>query len=402
MKKHIYAKKFALGALAATVALSCTACGSTFAENTSKYFENTAQILNTMFSSGNTNKKTPQATESGSELVKLETPGSFTLSEDGKFSFTGVENADHYLIYLCDPSATDDGADFLYSSEPITEDGSGTYSGTLSDIAQYAYGEYLVKVYAFPALMDTQHDTSGAASASFTYTGNQSNPNIAYCWDTFTGAMNVQVSNLDVYQFEAYPNQVDVTFTNVADESDTVTVTIQDVSPENYSGTTDQLTRGEIYRVTAVSTSNSDYVLNPTTQAVEVVGQLVAGESNVLGGSYLYEDPTGSFEWPYVCENFNLAAGGNMGDTLKLWGEEPLSLEATPAAASDGAVYSYDIMVMTVWQVPGTMHLYADGTFSVSEVGAGPILPTSVKGTWVDNGDGTATLSYDHTSFVDG
>ena len=39
---------------------------------------------------------------------QLATPTDFTVDENGSYSFTGVEDAEYYLLYFCDPTATGD------------------------------------------------------------------------------------------------------------------------------------------------------------------------------------------------------------------------------------------------------------------------------------------------------
>ena len=51
------------------------------------------------------------------------------MSEDGSYSFTGVDNAEYYLIYFCAPDATSDDDTFIYTSDPIEANDSNTYSG---------------------------------------------------------------------------------------------------------------------------------------------------------------------------------------------------------------------------------------------------------------------------------
>ena len=103
----------------------------------------------------------------------LAAPQDFRVGADGSYSFTGSEGAEYYLLYFCAPDATSDNDSFLYSSSPINEDGSGTYTGQCSDLFDYAYGEYLVKVFAFPDITSEDYSMSTAASASYTYSGEQ-------------------------------------------------------------------------------------------------------------------------------------------------------------------------------------------------------------------------------------
>lgn len=104
---------------------------------------------------------------------------------------------------------------------------------------------------------------------------------------------------------------------------------------------------------------------------------------------------------------------------------ENVEFTVTPAAASAGSAYSYTLSVQGPRGVvslfdgfffndmpagTGTLELLTDGTFLMTidppaDTGgmAGPMGPrglsgSSISGLWVENGDGTLTLSYDHTS----
>lgn len=234
------------------------------------------------------------------------------MDESGNYSFTGVENAKYYLLYFCAPDATGDNDSYIYTSGPIDATESNTYSGKCSDEFDYAFGSYLAKVYAFPDLTDKEHSMSKGATAEYSCSGNQSAPELNYYWNTFDGTMGIQVANLDVYEFEAYPDKVDVTFTNTENSADVVTLTMENVTPDNNQLDTDALTAGATYDVTAVSTSNSEYVLNPTSDTTKVAEGLHLGESSVMTAGYSYSDGFANniFNWPRVCESFDLENGG--------------------------------------------------------------------------------------------
>ena len=143
----------------------CTGCASSVADNTNTYFSQVNSTLNTWFVSN----RTKNDGEESSGKAKLDAPADFTLDENGNYSFTGVENADYYLVYFCAPDAVNDEDAFLYSSDALKADGNGgeIYEGNVDDLLQYGYGEYLVKVFAFPDMNDNEHSVSAAASTSF-------------------------------------------------------------------------------------------------------------------------------------------------------------------------------------------------------------------------------------------
>lgn len=387
-------KKLALGLLCAALCLGCAGCTS-LAENTGIYFSTTSEILHNLMNSGKTPEKSaPSQSVDGGE--RLAAPTDFTIDAEGNYSFTGVEGAQYYLLYFCAPDATSDQDSFIYSSNQIASTGAGTYSGRCADEFDYAFGEYLAKVYAFPDLTDAEHAMSTAATASYTYSGRQSAPELSYYWNTFEGTMGVEVSNMDAYEFQAYPDRVDVTFTNTQDSSDVVTLTIDGVAPGSCSAVTGELSRGAAYSITAVATSTNPLVLNPTSDTATAAEAVTLGDCHVYVGGYSYSDGFANniFNWPVVAENFDLAAGGEAGTAPGRGG----AFQAAPADTSAGSAYSYTIQAGSWAQ--GPMELLPDGTFTAHETGGGPVNASTIQGTWVDHGDGTATLNYDHSTIV--
>ena len=80
---------------------------------------------------------------------------------------------------------------------------------------------------------DKDHSMSKPAIAEYSYSGNQSAPELNYYWNTFDGSMSIQVANLRTYEFEAYPDKVDITFTNTENSADVVALMMEDVTPDN-------------------------------------------------------------------------------------------------------------------------------------------------------------------------
>lgn len=390
-------KKLTVILLLAALCLSCTACTSVV-ENTGIYFSTTSGVIHNLLNSGKIpEKNTTVKSESGG--VKLDAPTDFSVDADGNYSFTGVEGAEYYLLYFCAPEATSDQDTFIYSSNQIPSNGTGSYSGRCADEFNYAFGEYLVKVYAFPDLTDAEHAMSTAATASYTYSGEQSTPELSYYWNTFDGTMGVQVANMSAYEFQAYPDKVDVTFTNLEDSSDTVTVTIDGVSPVNCSAVTDELTRGASYSITAVATSTNPLVRNPISDTTVAADSVTLGDCHVYVGSYSYSDGFANniFNWPIVAERFDLVNGGEAGGAPGMFMGVTI-FTATPVDASAGSAYSY--MISGGNWAQGPLELYPDGTFTAHETGGGPVNASTIQGTWIDNGDGTATLNYDHSTII--
>ncbi|HJG87420.1 hypothetical protein [Pseudoflavonifractor capillosus] len=393
-------KLLSLLLMVCVLGLLCTSCATTALDNINTYYAEVGAVMDDWFASSTS--ADGSATESQNAAAKLDTPADFTLSENGDYSFTGVANADYYLVYFCAPDATGDSDPFLFSSNSIAATGTGgeTYSGNIDDLVQYGYGEYLVKVFAFPSLNDSAHAMSTAATASYSFSGAQDAPVVDYLWNTFDGTVDVQLSNIDTYMYQAYPDSVEVTFTNTADPSDTVVVTIEDLSADHYSATSDALTRGATYDITAVNHSENAYVTNGTSDTAQVAQGVTFGGHNVISADYYYTDgiARNSFSYPQYVDRFDLINGGvfNCGNS-----SISFNFTATPTAASAGSAYTYS---MTSDNRPfaiqdGTLELYTDGTFRFDQYSEMPPQgPSHIEGIWTDNGDGTANLSFDHST----
>ena len=404
--------------LAGVLCLVCCACGTSALSNAQMYFDNTETILQTMFSNGQGSSEGGGEQESQGE--PLATPVDFTIDEDGNYSFTGVEGADYYLMYFCDADASAEAEDdFLFLSDSIPADqGVETYTGNCADVCTYAFGDYLVKVLAFPQLGDSTHSASEPATAEYTFSGYQSAPQLAYFWNTFDGTLEFQLTNADEYTYEAYPDQIDITLTDV-DSGEQTTIAMEEVQSESGQGATsmqslaesvpslvvDTVARDRTYQITAVAVSSNPYVLNPTSDETEVGQQVTFGASNVLSEGFAFSDGLahGNFSFPRVSVNFDLENGGSAGDYD--FGDYDYSFEATPTTPTDGSLYSYTLVIPFVNPgiIPeGMLELYPDGTLLLYETAAGPVEAGSMEGSWVDNGDGTATLSYNPSTLSTG
>ena len=392
-------KMLGLLAMLAALCLLCTACATTAKENLDSYFLEVGMVLDDWFASDTA----PTNTEDGDHgKTKLEAPGSFTLSENGDYSFTGVAGADYYLVYFCAPDATGDSDPFLFSSSSIDAVGTGgeVYEGNVDDLVRYGYGEYLVKVFAFPNLNDSTHAMSTAATATYSFSGAQDAPVIDYLWNTFTDTIDIQVSNIADYMYQSYPDKVEVTFTNTADSADTVVVTLEDLSAEVYSITSDALTRGATYDISAVGYSESAYVTNPTSDTTAVAQGVTFDGHNVISANYYYTDgiARNSFSYPQYVDRLDLTAGGvfNCGNV-----SISFNFTATPVAASAGSAYSFSMVSdnRPFAIKDGILELYPDGTFRFDQYSEMPPQgPSHIEGIWTDNGDGTANLSFDHST----
>lgn len=397
------ARLLTVALLALALCLFCTACSTSAFENADTYYSEVGSVLKTWFSSSSSssgNSGVGGSTQDDS--AKLDAPGSFTLDADGNYSFTGVENADYYLLYFCDADATGDSDPFLFSSNSIPAEGEGgeIYSGNVNDLISYGYGQYLVKVFAFPNLNDSEHSMSTAATASFSSSGAQDAPVVDYLWNTFEGTIDIQISNIDDYTYQAYPDLVEVTFTNV-ESGAAVVLSIETLSLDNYSLTSDALTPGATYDITAVGYSESDYVTNQTSDTTDVAQGVTFGGHNVISLNYYYTDgiARSSFSYPQVTESLDLAAGGTLNsDNSSI----SFTFTATPTAANAGSTYSFIVAADCRFSFDdATLELYNDGTFLLSQYGEMPPEgPSTIQGIWTDNEDGTVTLSYNHATLT--
>ena len=211
--------------------------------------------------------------------------------------------------------------------------------------------------------------------------------------------MSIQVANLGTYEFEAYPDKVDITFTNTENSADVVALTMENVTPDNNQLDTDALTKGATYDVTAVATSNSEYVLNPTSDTTTVATGLLLGDSSLITDAYSYSDGFANniFAWPRAYDGFDLENGGTVGYAPAMGGGKT-EFVATPVSSGDGS-YTYDLAAGN-WTRSGKLELKADGTFTAELEGSGPVNSSEYGGSWVDNGDGTATISYDPSQLI--
>ena len=385
-------KYLALAAIAAILCLLCTGCTTAFS-NAERYFSSAGAVIDTLLASG----KAPSApVNSGkpTETTPLAAPTDFSMGEDGTYTFTGVEGADYYLLYFCAPDTAEGDNSFLYSSEPIPSDrGAGTYTGKYLDVLSAAYGEYLARIVAFPAIGDTTRSMSAPAATPFTAMGEQSAPRLEYFWDPFSDTINLQLTNVGDYTYQAYPDKVEVTCVNVNDPADAATAVLEGVSEQNVDFSVG-LTKGETYSFTAHAVSSSPYITNPTSGETVVAENVALGELNLLSRGYSYSH--GFMNFPLLTENFDLINGGSAGKLANWIGS--YSYDCIPTTPSAGSAYSYDVDVFFVDQGAGKLELREDGTATLSHTQWAFISASHIDGVWIDNGDGTATLNFNTNS----
>lgn len=426
-------------ATASVLAFALTGC-TTIGTNTSLYFSEVADAVDTMLYS-KSDAEAAVVEDDDSDKTALSTPEDFTVSEDGSYSFSSVENASYYQLFIYEADA-EDHETYISTSEQIEEDGSGTYSGSITESLTYGYGDFEVTVVAYPDYSDTENKKSEEASAEFTNSGEVDEPQFAYYWDCFTGTFDIQLINIANYEYESFPTVAEVTLTNEEDSSDTVTLDIEGISLEDniYSVSTTELTDGATYDIDVDVEWDETYVTNPSaTVSLDPVTISSTASAITEGYGYLNEDIYSSRDYPAVGLNFNVEEGGSMGVWYQFtpyqvsskgiasyvsFSTTVMDYVATPCeTVTDGSLYSYTFETSTSDSAAesfttvtgevggsggttGTLEIYEDGTFTASVdyvagiIDAMTTFASDIQGTWTDNGDGTINLYYDHTSTV--
>ena len=418
---------------------------SNVGEHSNTYFKQMSNVVSTAISSQQAiaaaEAESSDTTETVVDENALSTPADFVVNEDGTYSFSAVENAQYYYIYVYESTTSMDAST---QSEKILDDGSDSYSGTLSDLGTFTYQTWDIRVVAYPDYENTDYTASAAASCEYVVTGEveYGEPTFSYMWTVTSGALEVKVSDME-YTLTAYPEEILLTLTNTADSSDVVTIDITDVDSTSASGSTTDVQEDAAYAISAEFIWDEDYVTNPdyTMDGGEAE---TSSTENLISGEFYYSSAIfNNFDFPHVYEGFDPEEGGLAGvwyidsSTIQTgwgWEEEETDDEeetdnncyfyATPIDAEDGALYSYSIMVTspggsitaTPLMSPGSnstdaifgyMNIYDDGTFTVEieyqyistdMMNAATYYVPGVmcEGVYVEEADGTLTLSYDH------
>lgn len=435
-------KKKSLAPIMALAACLCLAgCSTSVVEQTTSYFTRIGEKLAILAGDDTSDDS---SSDEDSTKTALSAPESFTVDTDGSYSFSAVENADYYIVYMYDANSEDE--EYLYISSNIEDDGSSSYSGTLTELG-YAYGDYRVEVIAYPEVGDETYRKSDASSVEFVCSGEVADPEVSFLWDGFEGTFTIQLSNFSDYSASAYPDLLTVTLTNESDSSDVVTVTIEDMDPEDdtwYTSTT-EVTEGTTYAVTA-SVEWDEVIVTNASFDLDLGSFTADADYNASYGvvGYLNSDIYDSMDFPMVADSLSTEAEssagvwysftplsvGHKGEiTTASFGTSYYEYTATPTETTSGSAYSFTIVASSVSLVEesadanpwgatttttdytGELELYEDGTFNLHldyqylgvNAWSGEIsefLGSDISGTWVMNDDGTIHLSYDHTSTV--
>ena len=122
---------------------------------------------------------------------------------------------------------------------------------------------------------------------------------------------------------------------------------------------------------------------------------LELGILNILTGGYSYSH--GWMSYPLIWENFDLVEGGPVGELVSF---EEYTFECTPVTPNSGSAYSYTFVARPFVIATGTLELYEDGTAQFANRNSPPLDDSAISGIWIDNGDGTATLCFSHTTWA--
>lgn len=434
--------------------LCVSLCGCTTAgKYTGQYFDHVGSRVETWLG-GSSSKFGDDADSSGK--TALATPANFSVDDSGSFQFDSVEGAENYTIYLYD-GETGDGK---YSSSSIT--GSGTISGSLTDYGTCGYGQFRAEVVAYPAMSDSTHKKSKPGTCEVTMTGEAEAAKVTYCWDCFTGTLEVQLSNVEDYLTSAFPTKVKVTFTNTVDAADVITLSFENISLENdvfYASTT-EVTKDAVYAVDAVvefpdvvtsGTQNLDLGTLTTDSSANF---LCDGFAYMRSGVYSYADfpiaadidpdKDGQFSIWHYYKAYSLSDKG-IASPASFTGDDIYFTAQPVETVTEGSAYSWTIRMANgdgkivstggmggateMAAGIGTLECYLDGTFLLSITGGegddepaetggnvgvdgaeipagfGPggasgVTASEVKGSWKANDDGTIHLSFDLSTAV--
>lgn len=429
--------------LLAALCLALTGCGTKAVSNFTRYFGYMADVVETSVSSSRAIRESKNA-ETPADENTLPAPASFTVDEAGNYSFDAVDGAAYYILYVYADAVT---VDASATSSKIANDGSASYSGSVSSFANLSYGDWYVGVVAYPDYSVSDKKASAPAKAEYLLSGavELGEPKFGSMWSVATNTLEITVSGMN-FSGTAYPERMELTLTNTADSADVVAIEAESIA-SSATLTTDACTAGASYAIHADFFWDETLVTNPTASADGGVAQTSATD-NLIDEDYAY---TGNIfkgcDFPHIQLDFDPVAGGCAGVWVnngsaggasmgmgsgEASGESNSSEEtdrnvyfdAVPIAAANGAQYSYDVEVTSpsgsvslgsritggsVAKGYGTLDIFADGTFRMeleyqyittdrvnSQVSYMP--GAECYGTYTVNPDGTLNLSYDHAN----
>lgn len=428
--------------LTAALALALlSGCATHVGEHSHTYFTQMQNVADTAAAARKAESGAAAETAEAVSENALAAPANLTVDAQGNYSFDAVENAQYYYVYVYD---SDSSVSATAQSGKILDDGSASYSGNVNDFARLTYEDWSVRVTAYPDYENSDLVSSPEAKAEYIVTGavDPGEPTFNYMWTVVSGTLEIKIDGMN-YGGTAYPTDVTLTLTNRADPGDVVTIDLGAVTASSASGQTTEAALDAVYDVSAALTWDERYVTNPSFTATGGTAE-TSSTDNLIDGDFYYSSAIfNNFDFPHVQMSFDPVTGGlagvwkNQGGGNMGWGSGEASgetdedetdyncyFEATPKAAENGALYSYDIHVTSpsgaitaspklspgsgsTEDIFGTMDIFADGTFKMEieyqyiktdMMNAAVYYVPGVicEGTWTQNADGTINLSYDH------
>lgn len=429
--------------LLAALCLALTGCGTKAASNIGRYFGYMSDVVETSVTSARAIRESKNAASAVDENT-LPAPENFTVDADGNYSFDAVLGADYYILYVYADAVT---VDASATSSKIAEDGSGSYSGSVSGFSNLSYGDWYVGVVAYPDYELSEMKASAPAKAEYLLSGavELGEPRFGSMWSVAANTLEITVSGMN-FAGTAYPKRMELTLTNTADSADVIALEAESVA-SSVTLTTEACTAGADYAIHADFFWDETLVTNPTASADGGTARTSATD-NLIDDDYGY---TGNIfkgcDFPHIQLDFDPSAGGCAGVWVNTGsaggasmgmasgeasgeaddGEETdnnVYFDALPIAAANGAQYSYDVQVSSpagnvslgsritggsVAKGYGTLDIFDDGTFRMeleyqyittdrvnSQVSYMP--GAECYGTYTVNPDGTLNLSYDHVN----
>lgn len=355
-------KNVAVAATAALLALALTGCSTTVGTNYNSYIRYMKEIL------GVKSKTTTVAASSEVTATEIASPAAFTISGD-TYTFSGVDNAEQYLLYLCEKGSTDDSDDFAYSGV-VQSTGAAEYTGSISKATNCAYGEYTAKVFAVAA----DYTMSKGVLADYSIKGELPAPELAYSYDGH-GIITLQIANTEDYDSTAAPDEVLVTISGPSAQEAKFDSAMADFDIE-------KLEAGD-YTITAVAKSSSAWVTSAQSKQYELTVTL--GSDEIASDNYTKPQGGGMGGFDVKPTGLQIAEG-ETGFTFKIGSHDLFKTTATLLdVPNEGSSYSYSLAQgdpNAPFDIPMTLELMADGTALLDVGASGPVTATRKYGTW--------------------
>lgn len=364
-------KNIAAVLAAALLALGLTGCSTTVGTNYNSYIRYMKEIL------GVTGKSTTTVASSTTPTTEIASPAAFTINGD-TYTFSGVDNAEQYLLYLCAKGSTDDSDDFAYSGV-VQSTGADEYTGSISKATNCAYGEYTAKVFAVAA----DYTMSKGVLADYSIKGDLPTPELAYSYDGH-GILTLQIANAEDYDSTALPDEIIVTIEGPSAQEAKFDSTMADFDIE-------KMAAGD-YTITAVAKSSSAWVTAAQSKAYEITVTL--GKDEIASDNYTKKSGNSGFD---VKPTGLQIAEGETGFTFKIGSHDLFKTTATLLESpNEGATYSYSLAQgdpNAPFDIPMTLDLLVDGTALLDVGASGPVSAARKYGTWI-LADGMITVEW--------